>query len=479
MRKPKGTAFPEFLDKRGEGLWDVGEGDKVETNVNDREMSVPLGTDDLSVNIRRHEMARAKYTPASPNHNQIGVKLPVLAAAESMRLTDNLERAGLDMTDGYIPPDQGKVYAAHMSKIYAVDPAKAQQETLLFTVSHGQTAAGGAFNETILKSGNSDLVKAMQNGIKAVQLFHQFTDGRSGEKSPHQYTATEYVAKWMQQIHEIIEEREDRKEQKESGDKKKQEKSDGSVAEDAEDMEEVEKGEEEQEEKIEDQPGKSNRFNGWGEMTTENPPRPIRVIEKLMGRKRKASDRGVRIKSLHRYVTDHKIFQRKAKRPGGGSVLVDNSGSMALDPGDVERLVTEVPASRCAKYEGRSRRGTSERGHGTLTILSKDGRRTSDENFARKLGGNVVDLPALKWLAQQPEPRIWVSDGIVTDSNESNSPEAGRQCRAFRRKHRIFRVDTMDVAIAYFEYINGKRTFESFKEIRALRGRKERGYSLG
>ena len=33
----------------------------------------------------------------------------------------------------------------------------------------------------------------------------------------------------------------------------------------------------------------------------------VRVIEKLKGRKRKAADRGVRLKYLHRYVSDHKI----------------------------------------------------------------------------------------------------------------------------------------------------------------------------
>jgi len=31
-------------------------------------------------------------------------------------------------------------------------------------------------------------------------------------------------------------------------------------------------------------------------------------------------------------------------------------------------------------------------------------------------GENTIDKPALEWLAQQPLPRIWVSDGQVIDS---------------------------------------------------------------
>jgi len=49
---------------------------------------------------------------------------------------------------------------------------------------------------------------------------------------------------------------------------------------------------------------------------------------------------------------------------------------------------------------------------GTLCIAAYKGQFTTE--LPRFDGGNVIDIPALKWLAQQAKRRIWISDGIIT-----------------------------------------------------------------
>ena len=48
----------------------------------------------------------------------------------------------------------------------------------------------------------------------------------------------------------------------------------------------------------------------------------------------------------------------------------------------------------------------------------------SSSDIGATLGrGNIVDGPALRWLAQQPEPRIWISDGQVTGTHDRPSTD--------------------------------------------------------
>ena len=64
-----------------------------------------------------------------------------------------------------------------------------------------------------------------------------------------------------------------------------------------------------------------------------------------------------------------------------------------------------------------------------LRIVGRAGYRAAPEAFHLGLGGNVVDLPALRWLAKQPGPRVWVSDGAVTGSGDLPNDEITKACR--------------------------------------------------
>jgi hypothetical protein len=109
------------------------------------------------------------------------------------------------------------------------------------------------------------------------------------------------------------------------------------------------------------------------------------------------------------------VFTRKQKRPGGGTVLIDQSGSMNLDPDQVMELIAAFPAVTVATYAGSGSTGR-------LVVIARDGRRADPDHCYLPEGGNVVDGPALDWLNSQAAPRIWVSDGLVTGAGTSGCP---------------------------------------------------------
>ena len=77
-----------------------------------------------------------------------------------------------------------------------------------------------------------------------------------------------------------------------------------------------------------------------------------------------------------------------------------------------------LPAVNIAMYNGYYNGGN-------LRIIAKNGMRVDDTYLDdHSGGGNVIDGPALRWLAEMPPRRIWVSDmkvfGIGRNSNGYN-----------------------------------------------------------
>lgn len=168
----------------------------------------------------------------------------------------------------------------------------------------------------------------------------------------------------------------------------------------------------------------------WGNLKPlERAPLPLARRPDRRGVRRRFTDEGAIPVSVHRITTDGRIFHRPKRRQPGGTVLVDFSGSMSLDSVRLREIMEAAPAARVAVYSGR---GSS----GRIVVVADRGRCANDEGLARARygGGNVVDGPALRWLAGQSAPRIWVSDGLVTgvdDRPASNlHAEAAAACRA-------------------------------------------------
>jgi hypothetical protein len=147
----------------------------------------------------------------------------------------------------------------------------------------------------------------------------------------------------------------------------------------------------------------------------------------------------------YRLPVDGRIFVRK-KRIIGGTVLVDGSGSMSLGAEQLEGILAAAPAATIAIYCGRGKKGT-------LTIVASRGRVISKEGLARARhgSGNVVDGPALRWLAQQSEPRVWVSDGAVTGVNDRPTIDLWAEATLICRNHRITRVEKADAVTRFLK----------------------------
>jgi hypothetical protein len=115
-------------------------------------------------------------------------------------------------------------------------------------------------------------------------------------------------------------------------------------------------------------------------------------------------------------TTDRKVFTTK-KVVAGGSLMIDCSGSMSWDYDQLVELIEILPAVRIAGYEGYN---TIKNGaDGIIRIFAENGRLDSKQIAeAGYYGANSIDLEALKYLAKQPEPRIWVSDQAVVGVND-------------------------------------------------------------
>lgn len=126
---------------------------------------------------------------------------------------------------------------------------------------------------------------------------------------------------------------------------------------------------------------------------------------------RRFSDAGVIPSAVHRLPVDGSIFSTR-RRARGGTILCDASGSMNYDDADIERIISNAPAATIAFYSGYRGEGGYK---GRIVIASHRGKAASvaEVRKALKGGNNYIDGPALRWLAKQPGPRVWVSDEDV------------------------------------------------------------------
>jgi hypothetical protein len=153
----------------------------------------------------------------------------------------------------------------------------------------------------------------------------------------------------------------------------------------------------------------------WGEMETHKPPLTVNLQGRLKnGRNYRPADYGYNPKFIHRWASDKQIFKQK-QNVLGGTILIDASGSMSFSGQDILEIMSLLPAVTIAMYNGY---GNS----GDLRIIGRNGMRVTEEYINDwSGGGNVVDGPALKWLATMPERRIWVSDMYIFGASGDTS----------------------------------------------------------
>lgn len=175
----------------------------------------------------------------------------------------------------------------------------------------------------------------------------------------------------------------------------------------------------------------------WGTLRrVDEPPRPIPAARGLLARMPRARAEGVLPRWLHRLPIDGHIWADSARRHAG-SVLIDASGSMHLKKEDLLGIIDVAPGALVACYEG------DASGFGEIRVLARAGRRVTDDLITGPTGkgGNVIDGPALQWLARQPSPRVWLSDGVVTGVGDAGSPALTEEAERICRTAEIVRVN--------------------------------------
>lgn len=121
---------------------------------------------------------------------------------------------------------------------------------------------------------------------------------------------------------------------------------------------------------------------------------------------------------------------RMKRRASTASLLIDTSGSMKMTLTEIHDIIHRHPASIIATYSD-----------GKAAIVGANGRMVSHPDPYIFGGLNTTDLPCLRWLAHQPKPRYWVSDGEANkgllNSTDLEDRECQRECFTFALRHQI------------------------------------------
>lgn len=166
-----------------------------------------------------------------------------------------------------------------------------------------------------------------------------------------------------------------------------------------------------------------------GFISQRSTPRPIGRDPRYMGR----------------LLTDpeRRVFAGHRKSPGG-TVLIDQSGSMHLEEAELLRLIVAAPGCTVIGYSHKA----NSKLHPNIWVLAEEGRAVSA--IPRGNGGNGVDGPALLFAINRHRvgsPLIWVCDGYVTDDQDNFSSDLAEYCARLVLRHRIHQVSEVEDAV--------------------------------
>lgn len=404
MRTRRGDAYPEIIRP---GAWNVHHQNRGgHTILTKRELAAPMDDTPFARGIRAHELAHVRFSPARPRPKSWQADHWTVLAVEDARVNELLARRGLgsllapldDPANGHLDPRDDLRGA-----------------TLLLVAAHGT----GAFSRlaAIYADSGAAGTTALRLTERALAMLH--APGRS------RFRDTLTVARFLDRMlgtapctdraflcHTL-----------------------GTPADDADgaeeplDLDDVLRARRRSERT-------ESASTSWGRLrAVEEPALPVRASIAAPWRHRAASE-GTLLRSVFRLHLDGRVFARRVRRQGG-TVLIDGSGSMSLGCDDVMAILAAAPAALVARYDGDPSAGV-----GVIRVLARSGRRVNDALIgAHCCGiGNVIDGPALRWLAAQPAPRIWVSDGRVTGVRDRGSSQLMAEARAICDTHGIVRV---------------------------------------
>ncbi len=356
-----------------------------------RVLAAPFDHTPLARAVRLHELAHVKFSPSRPNAERFGVRPDTLLYVEDARVNECARRAGLGAV----------LWELEDPAIESPDPRSRFRKAVLFLLAcHGTRAY-----ERVA----ADYDEAGDAGALARNLAERAWKAFTEPKARPKFRTTVEVAKMLDDLL--------------GGADEPVEMPGGATG-----------------------PGVPSASAAglrapdgpprWGELRRiEEPARTLPVPGASCRRMRRAVEEGLDFRFPHRLLVDRRVFARRV-RLRGGTVLVDASASMGLKPKDLLAIVAAAPGAEVACYEG------AAEGWGVVRILARAGRRVADPLVAPPLGkgANVIDGPALRWLATRPRPRIWVSDGHVRGIGDRASNELDADAQRICGKGGILRV---------------------------------------
>ena len=359
----------------------------------DRLLVVPLADSPFARGLRAHEMAHVRFSPERIRHRLLRVRLDTLLAVEDARVNEGACRAGL--REVLAPLDDPA--AGH------VDPRDdLRTATLLLVAAHGTQAFARLWD--VYGSSGGAGSQARRIAEEAVAVLR---DAPSGPD----FRLAVAVARSLDRIF-------------------------GPEGESILPRLGCASAADASHARRDGYPGSAEAADvPWGELREiEEPPRPLR--SGAGAARRRATDEGAVLHAPHRFLLDRRVFARRRRLPGG-TLLIDGSGSMRLERKGILALLAAAPGAQVARYDG-SREGD----WGRIRILVRGGWRVVDELLDEHCcgPGNVIDGPALRWLARQPGPRLWVSDGGVTGVGDRACAALTEEAQALCRAHGIVEV---------------------------------------
>jgi hypothetical protein len=196
--------------------------------------------------------------------------------------------------------------------------------------------------------------------------------------------------------------------------------------------------------------------------TSAPAPKPPMVIIELDRTERTTSfARGIRSARSGSRINSHRLARavvsgsagglfRRRRKIKGGALLIDASGSMDLCAETLMRICQHAPAATIAYYSSRGPEyGDQCRGvYGALKVWARDGKRA---NCCPHCGGNnSVDLWALRWLLEQPGPRVIVTDRGFCGGPADQAERAHILLGRAEATREVLVIDTVEDALAYF-----------------------------
>jgi hypothetical protein len=133
-----------------------------------------------------------------------------------------------------------------------------------------------------------------------------------------------------------------------------------------------------------------------------------------------------------------RIFSKCNSSGGGGSILIDASGSMSLTDEMLCGFLATAPMLTLGFYN--APHDTYRKcQHGNIFVYAANGRRAKElklsslryaEDVKARTGwANLIDYQAIAWLLKQPGPRYIITDGHFTgpwSSQATYHPKLGR-----------------------------------------------------